>query len=414
MKIGRVHLLALAAGGCVLLGAGTAGAGTAAVQCGTTLTSSTALKADLVQCPGTGLVIGADNITVDLGGHTISGTNAAGGEGIANDGHAGVRIVNGKISDFRLNGVGIRGAQNATVSRLTIRRIGAGGAEGEPVSAGIAIVDSPNSQVIGNDVANDVTAYQSDGVDILNSHGSLVRGNTLSHNAWNGLVLIGSANSKITGNELDANANNGVEVNGESDSVWVARNRADRNTSLGIVVGDLHGARVTANTARGNDTGIFFFDLHDSVISDNTTIGNGTGLALAGGQFGSDGNTLTRNDASRNLGTGIALTNGADKNTVSHNTANANQGGIDQGGGIFIGASTGNALIGNVASNNNDSGIEFGEDTPGDSAGNSLKGNAANKNRNHGIDAVTGTVDGGGNHASGNAVQPQCNNVVCS
>lgn len=398
----------------MLLGAGTAGARTAAVQCGTTLTSSTRLKADLVQCPGTGLVIGADNITVDLGGHAISGTNAAGGEGIANDGHAGVRIVNGTISDFRLNGVGIRGAQNAIVSRLTIRRIGAGGAEGEPVSAGIAVVDSPNSQVIGNDVANDVQAYQSDGADILNSHGSLVRGNRLSHNAWDGLVVIGSADSAITGNELDANGNNGVEVNGASDSVWVARNHADRNALFGIVVGSAHNARVTANSARGNATGIFFFDLHDSVVSDNTAVGNQNGLELDGGQFGSDGNTLTRNDASRNASTGIAVTNGANNNTVSRNTANGNQGAVGEGGGIFVGASTGNALIGNVANGNNDSGIEFGEDTPGDTAGNSLKGNTANRNRNHGIDVVTGTVDGGGNHASGNAAQPQCNNVVCA
>jgi hypothetical protein len=56
----------------------------------------------------------------------------------------------------------------------------------------------------------------------------------------------------------------------------------------------------------------------------------------------------------------------------------------------------------------------FYEDEPGDSTGNSLKGNTANRNAHHGIDAVVGTIDRGGNRASGNAIPPQCLNVVCS
>ena len=225
----RTYLLALAAGGCLCLGAGTASAGTPAIACGSTLTKSTTLTADLLNCPGTALVIGADGITVNLAGHTISGTNAKGSEGIANDGHAGVRILgSGKITDFRLNGVGMRKAPKSVVRGLTIRRIGAGGVEGEPVSAGIAIVDSPASQVTGNDVANDVKAYQSDGADVLNSRGSVVRGNKLSHNAWNGLVLIDSASSRIAGNEFDDNGNNGTEVNGKSDSTSVTSNARRR------------------------------------------------------------------------------------------------------------------------------------------------------------------------------------------
>src|SRR5882672_7500320 len=207
--IARVPLLALAAGGCLCLGASSAGAGSPAIGCGATLTKSTTLTADILHCAGTALVIGADGITVDLAGHTISGTNAAGSEGIANDGHAGVRIFgSGQISDFRLNGVGIRKAPQSVVRGLTIRRIGAGGVEGEPVSAGIAILDSPGSQVAGNDVTNDVEAYQADGADILNSGGSLVRGNRFSRNNWNGLALLTSPGSRITGNQLDTNGNN--------------------------------------------------------------------------------------------------------------------------------------------------------------------------------------------------------------
>ena len=412
MRIGRTHVVALAAGGCLFLGASTAGANVPAVHCGSTLTKSTTLKADLVNCPGTGLVIGADGITVNLAGHTLSGTNAAGSEGIANDGHANMRVVNGRISDFRFNGVGIRGGQGAVVRGLTIRRIGAGGVDGEP-SAGIAIVDSPGSQVAQNDVQNDVSAFQSDGIDVLNSPGALVQGNRLSHNNWNGLVLIASSNSRIAGNDFDANGNNGVEVNGASDSVWMTGNGADDNTSFGLVLGSAHDAHVVGNSARGNDVGLFFFDLHDSLISLNSASGNHEGLDLAGGQFGSDGNKLIGNNASRNSSSGIGLFEAANNNLVARNVANENQGPVDQGGGIFVAASTGNQLIANVANGNLDTGIGFFEDTPGDAAGNTVKGNTANRNQNHGIEAVTGTIDGGGNRAFANAIDPQCLNVVC-
>ena len=93
--------------------------------------------------------------------------------------------------------------------------------------------------------------------------------------------------------------------------------------------------------------------------------------------------------------------------------ANENQGPVDNGGGIFVAASTGNQLVGNVANGNLDTGIGFFEDAPGDTAGNTVKGNTANRNQNHGIEAVAGTIDGGGNRAFGNAIAPQCLNVVC-
>ena len=112
--------------------------------------------------------------------------------------------------------------------------------------------------------------------------------------------------------------------------------------------------------------------------------------------------------------TGIGIVDGANDNVVSGNVANGNQGKNGDGAGIFVVASTGNQLIGNVANSNLDSGIVFAEDKPGDTTGNSLKGNTAKRNRGHGIDATAGTVDGGGNRASGNATPPQCVNVDCA
>jgi hypothetical protein len=43
------------------------------VRCGQTITGDTTLDSDLTNCPGSGVVIGAENVTLDLNGHTIDG-----------------------------------------------------------------------------------------------------------------------------------------------------------------------------------------------------------------------------------------------------------------------------------------------------------------------------------------------------
>jgi large repetitive protein len=77
------------------------------VKCGDTLTRSVKLTADLTDCPGDGIVIGAAGITVDLNGHTIDGTvteapdcdiQPSGSIGIGNaGGYGGLTVMNGTI-----------------------------------------------------------------------------------------------------------------------------------------------------------------------------------------------------------------------------------------------------------------------------------------------------------------------------
>ena len=47
--------------------------------CGDTITTDTTLHADLVNCPGDGLVIGANNITLNLNGHRSTGLGTLSG-----------------------------------------------------------------------------------------------------------------------------------------------------------------------------------------------------------------------------------------------------------------------------------------------------------------------------------------------
>ena len=43
------------------------------VACGDTITADTTLDTDLVNCPNHGIVIAADNITLDLNAHLVDG-----------------------------------------------------------------------------------------------------------------------------------------------------------------------------------------------------------------------------------------------------------------------------------------------------------------------------------------------------
>src|SRR4051794_34347377 len=101
--------VALLAAGAVVAAAGPAAAGT--LGCGDIITVDTRLDSDLIDCPDEGLVIGADDITLDLDGHTIDGDGIspvtcpvqgrACDVGVDNTaGHSGVTIWGGSIQQF--------------------------------------------------------------------------------------------------------------------------------------------------------------------------------------------------------------------------------------------------------------------------------------------------------------------------
>jgi hypothetical protein len=77
--------------------------------CGATITVDTRLERDLVNCPSNGLVIGADNITLDLNGHVIDGDGTEFSDcppdepcdlGVVDFDHRGVTIKGGTIREF--------------------------------------------------------------------------------------------------------------------------------------------------------------------------------------------------------------------------------------------------------------------------------------------------------------------------
>ena len=381
MRKPRVTAVLLAISACALAGAATpAGAspGTS-LRCGQEIKRDTRLSRDLLNCPGTALTIAADGVDLDLAGHVVDGVNAPGSDGIAVDGHSRVTIAHGTIRDFRVNGVAFRDAPQGRVRDLTIRRIGAGGVEGEDVSAGIFAKGSPGLALCGNSVSNDVNAFQSDGIVVLASPGSALVRNDATRNAWNGIVVDDSPNSRVVGNRTWSNVSNGILLAVSGSSV-VARNSSGGHTAEftgGVVLFDSDHSRVAGNRVSDNAWA-------------NIWIANGT-----------TGTTVAYNRV-RGGGDGIAL-NESPENTVAGNR-------ISEAGfaGIYLSeGSDRNRVEGNLSTRGAEDGILA------EGAANRLSRNTATFNGRRGIQAVAGTVDGGGNRAFGNSLSPQCEGVFC-
>ena len=100
-----VILLLAVAGLLVVLSDGQAQASN--VSCGDTITTDATLHRSLVNCPNNGIIIGADDVTLDLNYHRLDGdgTPAAGCDpvtefrdvGVANFGHDGVTVMHGSM-----------------------------------------------------------------------------------------------------------------------------------------------------------------------------------------------------------------------------------------------------------------------------------------------------------------------------
>ena len=108
----------------IMSGPGLANAGH--ISCEDTILVDTTLDSDVI-CDFTdsgrsGLVIGADGITLDLNGHTIGGAvepseSHGGGAGIKVVDHSNITIKNGSITGFVM-GVGLSGSDNNRIEDI--------------------------------------------------------------------------------------------------------------------------------------------------------------------------------------------------------------------------------------------------------------------------------------------------------
>lgn len=268
----RLVIVAMAVTGFMTFGVSHALATT--VTCGQVLTQNTHVSNDLLNCPNDGLVIGADNIKVNLGGHLIDGDSLSTltDDGIDNTGgFDGVEVKRGTIQQFTqgvhligasdndlhqlevmFNGFAILldpGSNNTTVEQNVVHDnprpggILADGTSGVVFahntvydngssgigSVGIALWNSTNGEISNNDVSGSAMS----GIVLVNADASLVQANLVTTSGFDGIETRGgSTGNLLLNNDANANGWNGIDVGDPGNTI--TKNQADFNFNLGI------------------------------------------------------------------------------------------------------------------------------------------------------------------------------------
>jgi parallel beta-helix repeat protein len=372
-------ILALSLGCCLAFSPSQASA--SHVSCGDTITADTTLDGDLVSCPGNGILIGADNITLDLNGHTVAGddepvlpceTPFRCDVGVLNDGHDGVSIRHGSVKMFD-DGVSVMDARDVSVVGIS---------SSENRFDGIAFFDSAQSLVRDSSASDNVRPYGT-GMSMYESHHIRVLHNSFRDNATWGLTTEGS-NNLISRNVASGHSRDGIAVFGGSNN-RVRRNRLEFNRS-GIFVASRSNVIARNRISRPGEGSFEGMRV-------------GVGITIEGTR-----NRVARNVIAHARTAGIRLEwqrGPVADNIVRHNLVKKSRGdGFD--------VRRNNALLShNIARRARDDGFDVrGGFTK-------LTGNRAVRNGDLGIEAAKGVRDGGGNTAHGNGDPAQCKNVAC-
>lgn len=286
-------------------------ASAAAVACGQVVTQSTTLTADVGPCPGDGIVIGANNITLDLAGHRVFGTDGKGdgnAAGIRVPMRTGVTVRRGTVSGFNA-GVLIAGGSHNLVSNMIIRdNIGPGGAA--VLGDGVAVFHSAANRLVNNLVVHNGPF---DGIGILGrgSDNNVVRANRVE---------------RTTGRLDTSEAGPGIIVINFLED-------ADRNIPI-------RGNRVLDNyISRNHGSGISNITSFDALISGNTIVDNG--LSTFGAFFDGD-----------NIYNGIGIQVGAGAPQTTNDVVRGNSIRHNGSGGIFVNSGNGNRIEANTSMEN--------------------------------------------------------------
>lgn len=268
------------------------------VTCGSTLTQDTVLAADLVNCPGDGLRIGADNITLDCAGHAILG--AGSGNGVLLDSRSRATVRNCRISGFD-EGIFVR---YSTYAKLSSNSLTGNGGNGVNLFAGSNTSLTANqaanngnsglslSQSRDNNLTNNsATGNGNNGIYLSQSPGNTLAANNASGNSNDGIGLWQSPSTRLTGNTLDGNANNGVYSYASNHSDIIG-NFVTANAINGLYLGSSGTYYISGNLIAGNQWGIYL-----TASDHNTLLGN---MILDNTQYGaylwdSDANAFANN-----------------------------------------------------------------------------------------------------------------------
>ena len=213
------------------------------VNCGDILTVDTTLDGPLIgsPCPGTGLTIGADNITLDCKFNGIIGTGTD--FGIHLDGRTGVTVENCRVKNFNIN---------------------------------IFLVNSSGNTLIRNFVKNN-TSFGNGGILLSSSDFNGLVKNGSINNAGRGILLNSSSNNRLEQNRTRGNLFRGIDLTIDSNDNVLTGNVAFENDSAGYVVSlGSTGNILERNQAYENQSEGFAIFSGGNILTENDANTNGT------------------------------------------------------------------------------------------------------------------------------------------
>jgi hypothetical protein len=213
--------------------------------CGQTVTTNAFLAQDL-SCAGTGIVVGASGITIDLKGHVLNGDHLTGHYGIFDNGYDHVTIKNGVLRKFGSGIFATNGAVNLTVSDV------------------VSVGNAAEGAYIDGDSAS-------------------IASSTASGNGTQGITVIGRAAS-IKSSTAAGNASDGIYVHG-NDSTTIRSTSAIGNGAHGVYVDADVSTSVKSSSAIGNAKNGFYLVGHGTSVSSSTASGNAWDGFLIQGAF---------------------------------------------------------------------------------------------------------------------------------
>jgi large repetitive protein len=193
--------------------------------------------------------------------------------------------------------------------------------------------------------------------------------------------------------DLDITAGFGVEAAGSSR--LVLRDSKLAGFFRGVTLDARSGRALIADSAvRGESTAMTIASNHNRVVF-NTILGAGVTLTVGG-----DDNVVARNDLSGGVPVGVDVRGRG--NVLARNA-------LHDGSGVTVGEDAVDTLLARNAVTHT-----IGHGILVENPSTVVRRNVATGNGRLGIDAVAGTIDGGGNRASGNGDARQCLHVACS
>lgn len=389
------------------------------------VTADTTLTEDVAGCTAHGIVVQADDVTLDLNGHTVSAEQTPFEQvGILLAGVTGVTVTNGTVTGFDA-GVSIEGGGGNTVRDISAVNNVNDQLQPYEFASGEAVENQPD--VVSGDVSipqwlGDMLCNYGDGITTFDSDDNVIRNNTVTGNGpYGGITMVGDSNGNhVLHNQVRDNNIPNTRADGTNGlcgamNPGVAGMQAGRTMqAIGI---RMEGPGANDNMIQKNrvdNSGLVGISVHAYVCAP-TDPGHPPQLDNSGNTI--DRNTVTRTgmDVEDPYATGIdtmaqgptgRVTCPSPNTTITNNTVVGN---LNHGIGVRE-ASSDNVVSGNVSNNNGGSGLfvaelgDYSEDSPlaGVVLNNVLTDNKAH---NNGQDATDENDDCGTNTWDGNKVK---------